>query len=210
MGQGGAATTGRAPTPPPPARHGSGTIWVIAVVGVLGLVLSGVAGSILVANGAGYLASVFGPGSVVRLGGGVASAQVEPGRSHALLVRDGSGGRCAVWAPDGSPVPLRTGPLVSVETLGGSWSGEESFTGPQEGVVLIGCEPQAASVRLVAAPDWSPVAVFALVALAALGGALVLAAGVALVVVLLRRSDARRAPPPGALGGRPAPRGSAR
>jgi hypothetical protein len=210
MDRGGAATTGRAPAPHPPAGHGSGTIWIIAVVGVLGLVLSGVAGGILVANGAGYLASVVGPGSVVRLGDGVASAHVEPGRRHALLVRDGSGARCEVRAPDGSPVPLRTGPLVSVATPGGSWSGAESFTGPQEGVVLIGCEPLAGSVRLVAAPDWSPVAVFALVALAALGVGLVLAAGVALVVVLLPRSDARRAPPPGVPGGRPAPRGSPR
>ncbi len=179
-------------------RRGHGPLWVVGILGALGLLLSTVAGGILAAQGIGYLVSTLGADSVVRLDDGVGSAQVEPRRTYALLVPDGSGMRCAVWAPDGTPVRVRTtGSTVTVETPSGRWSGSTSFTAPDPGSVLLGCEPATPgdAVRLVTAPDWDIGLVILLVVLAGLGGVMVLGAGVGLVVVLVHRSGSRPSPP---------------
>jgi hypothetical protein len=184
---------------PAPERRGHGSLWVVGILGALGLLLSTVAGGILAAQGIGYVVSTLGDDSVVRLDDGVGSAQVEPRRTYALLVPDGSGMRCSVWAPDGTLVSMRaTGSTVTVETPSGRWSGTTSFTAPQPGSVLLGCEPATPgdAVRLVTAPDWDLGLVVLLVVLAGLGGLMVLGAGVGLVVVLVNRSSSRPSPPP--------------
>lgn len=193
---------------PAPVRRGHGALWAVGIIGALGLLLSTVAGGVMAAHGIGYVVSTLGADSLVRLDDGVASAQVEPRRTYALLVPDASGMRCAVWTPDGTPVPLRTTrSTVTVETPGGRWSGRVSFTAPDRGSVVLACEPATPgdAVRLVTAPDWSIGAVIALVVLAGLGGVMVLGAGVGLVVVLVNRSGSRPPPPPGPPGYRPPP-----
>jgi hypothetical protein len=198
---------------PAPVRRGHGALWVVGTIGALGVLLSTVAGGVMAAHGIGYVVSTLGADSVVPLDDGVTSAEVEPQRTYALLVPDASGMRCAVWAPDGTPVPLRTTrSTVTVETPGGRWSGRTSFTAPDGGSILLGCEPATPgdAVRLVTTPDWDVGLVVLLVVLAGLGGMMVLGAGVGLVVVLVNRSGSRPPPPPHPYGYRPPPPPSAR
>lgn len=201
-----------APSTSAPPHRGTGAIWALSVVAALGLLLSTVAGGVLAGYGLGYVFSLVGSGSTLDVGRGAAVASVEPGRTYQLLVPEGSGMRCRAFEPDGTPVALSTGSSFSLETSAGRWSGRDRLVAPDSGRVVLRCAPVAAgdSVRLVAAPDWSPAAVVGLIALAGLGGLVFLAAGIALVVVLVRRSRARRPPsPPGPHGFGPAPPASA-
>ncbi len=173
-------------------RRGRTAIWVVVVVGALGLLLSTVATAVLGSEGVRYLLSVTGS-DVLDVSAGAATGEVEPGRTYGLLVPTGSPVACRVWEPDGTPVALRDGATYTIDTPQGRWSGQESFTAPPAGAVLLTCEAAAPgdTVRLVVAPDWSLGPAILLVVLVALGSVMFLGAAVALVVILLRRHGSR-------------------
>jgi hypothetical protein len=185
-------------------RRGRGALWVVGVVAVVGLLMAIIGTAVLGAQGARYLVSVAGS-EVLDLTPGFGTAEVEPGLTYGLLVPAGSDAACRVWEPDGSRVDLRTdGTTFSLETPRGRWSGNQSFTAPASGTVVVACESASpvrqaavgtASVRLVAAPDWSLGPALALVLLVVLGCVLFGTAAVALVVVLVRRHGGGPRPP---------------